>query len=56
MDSHSQNTLDRVGQNDRTLTHLQLGDKGIEFDSGLSSDFSQLGAAVGQNTHLTELS
>ena len=56
MDSHSQNTLDRVGQNDRTLTHLQLGDKMIEFDSGLSSDFSQLGAAIGQNTHLTELS
>jgi hypothetical protein len=59
MDSRNQITLDRVRRNDSTLTHLQLGHhnggEGFTFDSGLSSEYSQLGAAIGQHTHLIEL-
>ena len=56
MESYSEETLRRVRQNDATLTQLVICYSGE--DGGFSSDdgdYSQLGAAIAQNTHLTEL-
>ena len=61
MDSHSQETLRRVQQNDDTLNTLQLCqgtsmfDGAGRFNSNDGSDYSKLGAAIGENTHLTTL-
>ena len=45
--------LRRVEENDETLTKLYIGDY---YDGDISgSDYSQLGAAIGENTHLTTL-
>ena len=56
MDSRSQETLRMVEENDDTLTHLQIGiDYNIGFSSTDGDDFSRLGAAIGDNTHLTTL-
>ena len=57
MDRLSENTLHRIEQNDDALSELRIGgslSKG-EFHSSNSDDFSRLGAAIGNNTHLTEL-
>ena len=56
MESYSEETLRRVRQNDATLTQLVICYSGE--DGGFSSDdadYSQLGTAIAQNTHLTEL-
>ena len=45
--------LRRVEENDETLTKLYIGDY---YDGDISgSDYSQLGAAIGENTHLKTL-
>ena len=60
MDRYSEITLDRVVQNDRSCTELWIGSydpcEGImngSFTSSDSNDFSVLGTAIGNNTHLT---
>ena len=56
MESYSEETLRRVRQNDATLTQLVICYSGE--DGGFSSrdaDYSQLGAAIAQNTHLADL-
>ena len=65
MDSHSQDILRRVEQNDDTLTELRVGcptgfnpSSRIDFSTlgtYISEDFSRLGAAIGQNSNLTTL-
>ena len=58
-----QETLCRIGQNDATLTCLQLSDhffgsanaEGGEFTSNDGNDFSQLGGAIRENKHLKSL-
>ena len=65
MDSHSQETLRMVQENDDTLTRLLMmspyssslyDDGGIGgFNSSRGSDFLRLGAAIGENTHVTSL-
>ena len=60
--NNSQEILRRVTQNDPSLTKLRLvsiadniyGDEG-EFHSDNSDDYSTLGAAIANNTHLTRL-
>ena len=55
MESYSEETLRRVRQNDATLTQLVICYSGE--DGGFSSrdaDYSQLGAAIAQNTHLAD--
>ena len=57
MDSHGQETLRRVEENDADLTTLWICGAyrdGI-FISTDGDDYSRLGAAVGENTHLTSL-
>ena len=60
MDELSIETLRRIEQNDDSLEHLYLGlenhddEVGI-FNSNVPSDFSRLGASIGNNTHLTQL-
>ena len=54
MNSNSQETLRRIEQNDDQFTELQIGYSDI--DGGfISSDYSRLGTAIGNNTHLTKL-
>ena len=55
MDRHSQNTLDWIEQNDARLAGFRLGGERSEFSfhSNVSDDYSRLGAAIGNNTHLT---
>ena len=56
MDSRALNTLRRVEQNDDTLFKLQIGDVSADnFNSSDGDDYSRLGAAIGDNTHLTTL-
>ena len=53
MDSHSQETLRRVQENDDTLEILQIGLRG--FSSSVGDDYSRLGTFTGKNTRLTML-
>ena len=57
MDSHSQETLRRIEDNDATLTGLVLfpvaGDG--RFNSKNGSDYSKLGTSIGKNSHITKL-
>jgi len=59
MDSKSQKTLRRVEQNDDQLTTLRISSTLLDVDgrfaSSDASDYSRLGAAIGNNTHLTKL-
>ena len=57
MDSISQKTLRRIELNDDGLTELSLGYSYLNggFVSSDASDYSRLGAAIGNNTHLTKL-
>ena len=50
MDDNSQDTLRQIEQNDDQLTALRIGNWG--FISSDASDYSRLGAAIGNNTHL----
>ena len=54
MDWNSQHTVLRVQQNDASLKVLKIG-YNSGFNSRTSSDFSTLGAYIGENTHLTTL-
>ena len=54
MNSQSQKTLRRIEQNDATMITLWIGSNG-GFSSNRSSDFSQLGVAIGRNTHVRVL-
>ena len=62
MDKHSENTLRKIEQNDDALTELLIGRSYVRnnyngaFNSSSSEDYSRLGAAIGNNTHLSELS
>ena len=57
MNNNSKKTLRRIEQNDDELTLLCIGDP--DFDGGFissdTSDYSRLGAAIGNNNHLTNL-
>ena len=53
MNSDSQKNLHRVEQNDDTVIKLFIG---YVFISSDASDYSRLGAAIGNNTHLKTLS
>ena len=58
MNSNSQDTLSLIEQNDYDLTELCIGYSGTddgEFQSSAASDYSRLGAAIGNNNHLTKL-
>jgi len=55
MDSHSQETLRKVEENDVELTTLWIGEGEGMFSSRVGDDFSRLGAAIGENTHITEV-
>ena len=61
MNELSIETLRRIEQNDDSLEHLYLcsedyGDgEARGFNSNVPSDFSRLGASIGNNTHLTTL-
>jgi len=56
MDNRSQETLRRIERNDaQFMNRLQLGIFRGWFISSNSSDYSRLGAAIGNNTHLTKL-
>jgi len=57
MDSNSQKTLRRIEQNDDQLTTLRIGYSNLDgrFKSSDASDYSRLGAAIGNNTHLKTL-
>ena len=54
MDNYSQRTLRRIEQNDAGLRELWMGNDGL-FITSDASDYSRLGAAIGNNTHLTKL-
>ena len=61
MESHSQETLRRVQENDNILTKLVIGMRGFVhgscphggFNPSDGRDFSQLGVCIAENTHLT---
>ena len=64
MDNNSRETLRRVAQNDPSLAELRLGDNNNNYDygvncckchSGNSGDYSTLGTAIANNTHLETL-
>ena len=61
MDRLSENTLRKIEQNDDALKKLWIGRNCVRkkfdgaFNSSESQDFSRLGAAIGNNTHLTSL-
>ena len=57
MDSTSQKMLRRIEQNDDQLTTLRISSAllGDRFASSHASDYSRLGAAIGNNTHLKSL-
>ena len=57
MNSNSKETLRRIEQNDAQFTELYLGHSSLDggFQSSDASDYSQLGAAIGNNIHLTKL-
>ena len=62
MDNNSRETLCRVTQNDPLLTKTSLADNNNafafdgQFYSGNSDDYSTLGAAIANNTHMEKLS
>ena len=53
-EEHTEQTLRRVERNDHTLTKLEIGIGGGIFKYG-RPDWSRLGAAIANNTHLVEL-
>ena len=57
MNGNSQKTLRRIEQNDAGLIKLWIGYSGNVgwFKSSDASDYSRLGAAIGNNNHLTKL-
>ena len=57
MDNNSQKTLRQIEQNDDQLTTLRIRSTLLDglFISSDASDYSRLGAAIGNNTHLTKL-
>ena len=65
MNVHDQETLRRIEQNDDTMKKLWIGDTtlydddptitGGTFNSRVGSDYSRLGASIGENTHLSRL-
>ena len=56
MNSNSQETLRRIEQNDVSCKGLTIGYSGIGgFKSSDAGDYSRLGAAIGDNTHLKKL-
>ena len=57
MDSKSQKTLRQIEQNDAQFRYLRIGYSTYdrEFISIDSSDYPRLGAAIGNNTHLSSL-
>ena len=59
MDPQSQETLRMVEENYDLLFKLQIGGGGpycdADFHSSVGNDYSTLGAAIGNNTHLTKL-
>ena len=59
MDSKSQKTLRQIEQNDDQMTSLKISSALLEVDGGFkssdASDYSRLGAAIGNNTHLKSL-
>ena len=55
MNSISQETLRRVEQNDAQFTDLWINPTGGAFRSSDACDYSRLGVAIGNNTHLTKL-
>ena len=54
MNGRSPQTLRRVQENDDTLESLWIGGR-RDFRSSVGDDYSRLGAAIGENTHLTKL-
>ena len=61
MDKRSKKTLRKIEQNDGALKILLIGRSFVSekydgaFNSSNSEDFSRLGAAIGNNNHLTAL-
>ena len=57
MNGSSQETLRRIEQNDVSCKAIKLGYSDFDgaFISSDASDYSRLGAAIGNNTHLTKL-
>ena len=61
MDKRSRKTLRKIEQNYASLRELMIGRRfvGISFTGAFTSsdseDYSRLGAAIGNNTHLTRL-
>ena len=57
MEDNSQDTLRRIEQNDAQFMDLQIGNYHYLgwFKSSDSSDYSRLGTAIGNNTHITKL-
>ena len=57
MDRHSNFTLDSIARNDSSCTELWIGYQHTfgSFTSSDNNDFSALGTAIGNNTHLTYL-
>ena len=57
MDNHSQSTLRRIEQNDAGLSELWIANFNFDgrFKSSDAGDYSRLGAAIGNNNHLTKL-
>jgi len=54
MDEQSKKVLQRVEENDPTLTELDIG-KDTSFYGVTVSNLSLLGAAIGSNTHLKKV-
>ena len=52
MNKRSKRTLQRVQENDPTLTELHIGSKGL-YEEVTVSNFSKLGNALGKNTKLS---
>jgi len=56
MDERSVKTLQRIQENDPTLTELNIGKDGGVFERDKDGDFSLLGVAIEKNTYLRKLS
>ena len=57
MDRLILNTLRRIEQNDATLEQFRIGGgrSGFTFHANVGDDYSRLGTAIGNNTHITNL-
>ena len=57
MNNNSEETLRRIEQNDDQFRYLRIGYSNFDsrFASSAASDYSRLGAAIGNNTHLETL-